>query len=833
MTIGYGFEQPIVSNVQPFLYNTDLIAKVAFNKQQQYDTAFQGLQNLKKQALDISFINKKEQGKIDSFNDEIAKVFNSKNGEFGDLSKGSVVEQYTKLFEKIGNDPSLIQRYKKDREIVSKMQRVEEKRSAKDPAKAGYSNINYQNYLARVKEYSDLDLDKSENKDYQVKPYTDYVDYNKEISDRIKREVPIEKFSQDRNVNGYIVTDTWVGRDPNKVRRLVEDYMRGEAGTQLREEAEYMWRNYKDNPQAWGAVYNDHMTYTQNQKRIIDSQLDEQRAKLKNRNLSTEERNQIAGDVAALERKSGELEVSLKSPDDYFRRDKDTVIGDIANVYTYDKISAISNSSGGYAKSTTMKPDQTFLTFQRMKQQAEQFNAKMRQDMSIAVMKEQGANERAMLSAQGKNKSDGGQDNNSPNSGGVDSSGRTIPLSSAGMSVSNSEPIELKWGSNMEEVQDAVTKSYTKMQNIFEEGTWHGNQTISGELNAFKFVQDKNYLNGNVYYKDNAYLQAAKYALDEIYKKRPDLTKYIGMKPAQTDNEGWNGQKEIIRYIRDRVKNIISNPSNPEEHDFANSVQEAAANKIALTNFMERAKQSGDPIQFFKNNSSIITFPNARYDFDPAKGTDKNTRESIAQNLNNIHGSLESNINRNYQDELNAVGQIKNIPKEYISSAEIGENGKVQIYFKPEIFDAKITKIIGEDGEEKVPSEASGPFSQSNRFIFVYDPKAPNGHRRVSVDEIKQKGYLEYDEPRFNKVNMFAQLGVSVDSNPQTYWDSANDGTGKAHSVPFKIRKSTVHNKIEAQVGNGEWVNLNTSNAQEAINVVRQQIRSTSFENIR
>jgi len=85
-TIGYGYNEVIKPNYQANLQNTDLIAKVLLNKQSEFNNAYAGMKDLQQQALGISFLNKKEQGKIDSFNKEVNDAFAA--GEFGDLSQG-------------------------------------------------------------------------------------------------------------------------------------------------------------------------------------------------------------------------------------------------------------------------------------------------------------------------------------------------------------------------------------------------------------------------------------------------------------------------------------------------------------------------------------------------------------------------------------------------------------------------------------------------------------------------------------------------------------------------------------------------------------------------
>ncbi|MGL5075405.1 MAG: hypothetical protein ACRDBG_06120, partial [Waterburya sp.] len=820
MTRGYG-SQVITSTQKPFLYNTDLIAKVAMQKQSSYDQAYAGLEQLKKQALDIRFLNEKEQGKVDDFNKSVSSLFDSKKGEFGDLSRNEVLTQYTSLFDKVGRDVSLISRYKKDQQIQKQIQDVELKRSAKDPAKAGFNNINYQNYISRIQDYSKVDLDTPEGSSFVVKPYVDYVDYNKELSAKIKQEIPIEKIQEDIVQNGYVTTVTKTGRDPNKVRKLVQQYFSGSGGLQLQEESEHMWRQYKDNPETWQSVYNDHVKYNLGQKQIYQKQLSDINAQMGN-NISAEQRGILSEQKARIESELGVIEGGLTSPEDFFSRDKDDVVGDISAIYKYDKISGISSSAGGYAESRTVKPDKTYLAFEQMKQKSSEFRAemafkgkKLEVDTQMEIMKEQGRNARDEDADGNKKKKKEGEEDASPLEG----------LNSSGMSESLSEPVTLNWKEGMREVDDAVKKSYVQAQNILQEGVTHGNVRISAENVGLDFIANPKLLDNNPVYNDNVYLQAAKYALDEVYKNRPDLSKYIGSKPKNSDSESWGKQREVLQIVQNRVNQIIKQPANPEEARFSNELQTLTAQRISLDNLMVLARKNGNPEEYLKKKAEEknLIYANARYNFDLPDGYDKDTKAGAAANLQRIYSSFESSANRTF-DDVSTEGQIRGFSPNYISSAEIGVDGTVQLYFKPSAFEKS-------DDSPNDPNK-NGPLNDDKKFIAVKDPSAESGVRRVSVADIKKQGYFSYKDPKFASVNMVQQLALEVDTSPQRYWDAANDQSGKSQSVSFEIRRSGVTESLEANIMGTGWVNLNTRNAGQAMAAIREKIRKSSFEDL-
>jgi len=110
--------------IKPYKTNTELEFKVLAHRQGQYDAAYAGLQQLRKDALSIQFINKKEQGKIDSFNSKIAEQYHNLQGEMGDLSNAGIAASYSNLFNEIGQDRQLIARYHKDKELATQLQDV-------------------------------------------------------------------------------------------------------------------------------------------------------------------------------------------------------------------------------------------------------------------------------------------------------------------------------------------------------------------------------------------------------------------------------------------------------------------------------------------------------------------------------------------------------------------------------------------------------------------------------------------------------------------------------------------------------------------------------------
>jgi len=297
------------------------------HKQQEYDTVFSNLSNLRDQSLGIRFLNSKEQKKIDAFNTQLQSKLSG--GDLGDLSDGKVAAGYYSMFDTLTKDNKLISRFRADAKYQEEMLRVEQKRASKDPTKAGFHPVNYQNYMARLDDYINSDLDTEEGAAVTVSPYVDYVNYGKEIG-ALMKQVPIKKFSSSRAENGYIIKDNYEGRDPQEVKAVVSDFMSGPGAAQAREEAEFAFRKAKGNPFFQQTVYDDYTNSKMAAQKSLSSRLASLDEELKHAPAS--KAAEIAGEKARVESELSEVKASISAPDQFFARGQDDIINDITGV---------------------------------------------------------------------------------------------------------------------------------------------------------------------------------------------------------------------------------------------------------------------------------------------------------------------------------------------------------------------------------------------------------------------------------------------------------------------------------------------------------------------
>ena len=795
-TIGYGY-QIIKPGYTADVQNTELIAKVLMSKQREFDLAYQGMKDLQRQSLGINFINKKEQKKIDTFNEDVSREFQS--GEFGDLSNANTAQKYYSMFDRIGNDTALVSKYKQDKSYQDQIHSVESKRLSKDPAKAGFGNINYDNFMHRIREYSELDLDSPDAQGYALRPYTDYVDINKEVADLAKSIVP-EKFTKQRVENGYIVTETYSGRDPEKVAAAVREYMGSRGVTQVREEAEYTFRRAKGDPAFQEMIFNDHVGYNMNQQREVSGRLDKVNEQL----TATKDPAviaQLAAEKAKLEDTLSQVTVDLKSPDEYFSRDADEIINDISKVATLDNIKNFTGAHSGYSVSTKIDVDRTFLELQKMQQHANEFNTEMQ--FKAAELAQKGDIAQAKLDKDGKPVT-------TPSATGLQQA------QAVGASyISASDPVHVDYPSTIEAMTASLTKLYAHQNNFLEQGTTHGDNKLSAERVGLELLINPKNMDDSPFYADSPYLRAWKVAMDEVYKTNPTLAEFIGKRPV--DNEGWDRLKEANQIIKARVNQMMTKPKNRTEAQFVNALQDVNANKQSMEDFMAAANASGNPQEYIANNPAIKIYGNAVYDFDIPADASKEDKQRVVNMEQMFRPSLENFVDNSYQ-EAGVGTKVRTIPYGQIRKVETGPDGTVRVYPKDTAF-----QMATKNDEKDIGK--SGAFAEPDAYIMV---KQGNKYVSIRGAEIKSKGYFEYKDPSFNSMNWYDQLGLGASAKPQTRWDVSADG----QTVPFQIRKSTVSDTIEVSVAGGNWQDMNTSNVAAAIETTRRLIAGSTVAEI-
>lgn len=343
--------QVVTSRAKPFEYNFELITNVLAARQASYNKAFEGIKNLRKQALSIRFLNESAQSEIDQKNNQINDYFNSLNNEFGDLAEPQVAQRYTELFKSIASDRDLINQYQKDLKVQSDISTVEAMRKSSDPAKAGFHPMNYENFLMGIQKYTKSDF-RTEKVDPD--PYVPYLDMNKELA-VLMRGIPITKTKKDvLSPEGYITTITQEGRDPAAVQQVTQEYIQSKGLPQLREQAKYYYR---------------HTIQDDDDKLYLMSQYNGMLAK-QIETLETAKKSATPEQIPLFDQKISELRMRSYTPEEYLGLEESDFVDHLTTLQTYESISNYAQSYGKQAISEEIRPDTYRMHLQELKQKA-------------------------------------------------------------------------------------------------------------------------------------------------------------------------------------------------------------------------------------------------------------------------------------------------------------------------------------------------------------------------------------------------------------------------------------------------------------------------------
>jgi hypothetical protein len=329
--------QVVTSRAKPYEYDFNLIATVMKSRQDAYNKTFEGLKNLRKQALNIRFLNESAQADIDAKNKKINDYFDGLNNEYGDLADAQVANRYSDLFKEIAQDTDLLGQYRTDVALQKQIQDVEKLRKSSDPIKAGFHPMHYENYLQGVQSYIKSDY-KTEK--VQVDPYVPYIDMNKELA-VIMRGIPISKTVRDvLSPDGYIIKTTTEGRDPLAVQQAAQEYITSKGGPQLRERAKYYYRNTVKDDEDKLFLHSKYVDF-------IDTQI----TQLKESLPTAENKEAVQQRISVLQQKRYE-------PDEYLQLDDSELIDHLATIETYESMNSYVQSYGRQSVSQEIRPDQ-------------------------------------------------------------------------------------------------------------------------------------------------------------------------------------------------------------------------------------------------------------------------------------------------------------------------------------------------------------------------------------------------------------------------------------------------------------------------------------------
>lgn len=128
---------------QPLNYSVsfDFLDKIAEKRGQSDEQAYRYMDDLKNKALNIRFLNQTGQKKVDEYNTEIDSFFKNTDLSKVDLADYKTANSYTKIFDKLSSDNTLVRAYQVDKQVQNTWNTWKE--SAKNPSKTGYSEANY------------------------------------------------------------------------------------------------------------------------------------------------------------------------------------------------------------------------------------------------------------------------------------------------------------------------------------------------------------------------------------------------------------------------------------------------------------------------------------------------------------------------------------------------------------------------------------------------------------------------------------------------------------------------------------------------------------------
>lgn len=767
----------------PYVRNIELIAKTLLTKQQMNDEAFKGIQGLKQQALNIQFINRGQQAKVDDFNNRMNDYFSRMGNEFGDLSDSRVVGQITSMYDEIGRDTNLIGAYQQDRKYQKQLRDVEAKRNSKDPSKAGFHPTNYGNFLRGVSEYADMDLNDPSNAGFTLEPYVDYTDLSKE-STALAKNVVVKKFDEEKILNnGYKQVIRREGRDPNEVHGVSQEYFGGRGLPQLREEAKSMYYSIKDSPDDKERVFGRYM-YDRN-KRINDLKQRRDEAQ-----LALKEGKDVEGNALLMTRIDEQVTELNAGPDnyqDFFGRDKRQIIEDMTGQRLQEAIANTTEAFGGYATTVKYEADPVYLKYLDLKQRGEEFNANL--SLKQMDLREE---QRHNMSTE-----NGGSGSGSGGAGAIGSGGQFDPFQNE--EPSTVQPFDTKVAQTYNMMEDLLKKGYASQTNFLKTGI----DKDSPEIVGYKLMKNPKAFDGNPYYKDSPYLKAYKLVVDNI---RGNNAAYLEiMEKDAVDNTDWNHKKTVMKYINEEVERVIKNPQTRREVEISNSAQDVNANMTSMADFMDQAKKSPNPNEFVANHPTFKIMLTGKVGLDVKDHTGKD-KELIVRQRDAIASSLHEALGTN----VLGTDQVVTIPKEAMTYAQRAFDGTIRVWLKPEVFEDKTIQETDDKGN----------------VIQTIVPKLPGNflvinNKKIPIEQIRKQKYIEFKDPKFATTNPLNQMGVMMSKKPQTRWGWGPKGNV---SVPYSIRLSEEDGLIHYKINGGTEATFPNSNASDAIQAIQRTI---------
>ena len=702
-----GFTPGIVtSRAQPFEYNFELIANVLSNKQQQYNVAYEGLNNLKRQALNIRFLNKSAQQRIDDKNNEIGSYFNNVR-DLGDLSNPQIAQNYAKLFESISGDRELITAYHKDNKIQAELAAVEKMRTSADPTKAGYHAMHHETYLRRIQNYMDEDYRSTG----EVKPYVPYIDVNKEMA-VLMREVPIEKTKDTvRDGQGGLIVTERTGRNPNRVQAKAVEYLQSKAYPQIKEQAEYYFHNTIQDNEDKAYLHGQYQRHIDGQLALLEGQKTDLESRIPS--MQGQELVMASQQLAEADQQMASLRAKQMPVEDYLSLDDDELIDHMVQIQMNESVSAYTNTYGGYAESKTYEPDRVTLELMKMQQDQVQFEANYNLDVAELELKR---NDAAITASGGANPTNPALPPVSITGGAVNDP-TTVDMGSV-LSTLNSSHQQIQ-----KELANPLIGVYGEMTIPKLGLMWEGDDIPPG-------------------FENNYYMKALQIGMDEARKN--GMNKDAG-----------------IKFAKEQADRILKTPSTPREVQIYNQYTDAQANQEAMAEFIKQARSSGNVTQYLKDRNMTFGFQYGRTIVDPSLWNSADQKESAATYRNYVWNQVKNNIGfkapDNNRAEFAKMNYVSDLPVDMITSIENRANGDVTLTFKEEAF---------AEGSDNKPG---GPLRESYVSVKsangTYEPRKFEG-RSITIP-VPQMATTEFSKNLGLYVNQKPQTRYAINRDGQ------------------------------------------------------------------
>ena len=234
----------------PTSYDTSLEMALLAKKQSQYNNIVSRLSNLQSTALNINMLNMKGKEKLDQYNKEIDEMLSQ---DLGDLGDAKIQAKVAGVFSKISQDSDLKKRSQLSNHYQKQMNMIESMRSAKDPTKSGYNQINetvFKKWDGGLEDF--MMADDVNGWESKMQSYTPFKDIDQKLVNLTKllhaeSQTTQKPMTQKVTVNGkeievptgYDVLESTSGVSAERIRTLLETTLDQDERAQLDVLAKY------------------------------------------------------------------------------------------------------------------------------------------------------------------------------------------------------------------------------------------------------------------------------------------------------------------------------------------------------------------------------------------------------------------------------------------------------------------------------------------------------------------------------------------------------------------------------------------------------------------